>query len=160
MERKILATQQCYVKKDGKYLMLHRAKHKKIMPDVWLAPGGKRERGEGLFECARREILEETGLKIKNLKIKATGAIYLEDIDQELFVHFLTADYDGGELKPEDDDGTLHWLAPEEILKIDNLLAELKQILPFIFDDKSNIISFESIYDKGNNMTHLKIEKN
>ena len=72
-DRKIHATFECFVKKDDKYLMLHRNSDKKIMPNVWMAPGGKREQGEGLFEAAHREVMEETGLKIKKLKIRATG---------------------------------------------------------------------------------------
>ena len=72
-KRNILVTLECFVKKDGKYLMLHRNPDKKILPNVWMAPGGKREHNEGLFECARREIKEETGLEITNLRIKASG---------------------------------------------------------------------------------------
>src|SRR5579864_2542948 len=80
--RNILVTLECFVKKDNTYLMLHRNKDKRIMPDVWMAPGGKREFNEGLFECARREVLEETGLEIKNLRIKVSGNGYLKDLDQ------------------------------------------------------------------------------
>lgn len=87
-QRNISVALECFIKKDGKYLMLHRNPTKKIMPGVWMAPGGKREHNEGLFECARREIFEETGLKIKNLQIKATGNAYLKDLDLEVYFHF------------------------------------------------------------------------
>ena len=42
-QRNIAVTLECFVKKDGKYLMLHRNPKKRIMPDVWMAPGGHRE---------------------------------------------------------------------------------------------------------------------
>jgi len=32
--------------------------------DGWLLPGGGLERDESLFECARREVLEETGIDV------------------------------------------------------------------------------------------------
>lgn len=35
--RNIAITLECFVKKDGKYLMLHRRNDKRIMPDVWMA---------------------------------------------------------------------------------------------------------------------------
>ncbi|PJE62811.1 hypothetical protein COU88_03005, partial [Candidatus Roizmanbacteria bacterium CG10_big_fil_rev_8_21_14_0_10_39_6] len=86
-KRNILVTLECFVHKDGKYLMLHRNADKRIMPGVWMAPGGKREFNEGLFEAARREVLEETGLVIKNLRIKVAANAYMKDIDQEVFFH-------------------------------------------------------------------------
>ena len=153
----ILGTLECYVKKDGKYLMLRRRGDKRIMPGVWMAPGGKREFGEGLFECARREILEETGLQIKNIKIKASGIVTIKDLDLQLLVNFLTAEYADGELM-ECPEGELAWLEPEEILKLENLLEELRRVLPFVFDDKAGIVSFKSVYSSGNNMVEFEIE--
>lgn len=32
--------------------------------DFWLPPGGKLQRGESIFDCARRETMEETGLSV------------------------------------------------------------------------------------------------
>lgn len=152
-----VASLECYVKKDGKYLMLHRAENRHIMPGVWMAPGGKREIGEGLFECARREILEETGLHIKNLQIRAAGIVNIEDLDLQLLVNFLTADYAGGKLK-KCAEGELVWLAPEEILKLDNLLEELRHVLPVMFNG-AEIVSFKSVYGSGNSMVEFEMEK-
>lgn len=129
------------------------------MPDVWMAPGGKREFNEGLFEATRREIMEETGLEIKNLRIKATGNAYMKDIDQEVFFHFVFADYAGGTLKDsKEDDGELRWLTVEEILSQDNLLAEIKEVAPYIFSDDSHVISYTAVYEKGNKMSSFSLE--
>lgn len=157
-ERKIATALECYIKKDDKWLMLHRHPDKKIMPDVWMAPGGKIERNEGLLECARREILEETGLKIKNLRIRATGNAYLKDLDSEMFFHFITADWADGELIAETVVGELVWLTPEEIFLLDNLLAELHEVLPYVFDENGGIISYKAVYESGNNMIEFLLE--
>ncbi len=140
--------------------MLHRNSNKKIMPNVWMAPGGKREFNEGLFECAKREIKEETGLTIKNLKIKVTGNAYLKDIDQELYFHFLVADYAGGVVHQNPEDGELKWLTPSEISKLDNLLSEIHEVLPYIFNDNNDVVSYKAEYSKGNKMTSFIIEDN
>lgn len=158
--RNISVTLECFIKKDRKYLMLHRNKDKRIMPDVWMGPGGKREFNEGLFEATRREIMEETGLKIKNLCVKAIGNAYLKDLDLEVYFHFIIADYAGGKLKQNSkDDGKLMWLTPDEIGKLPNLLSELREILPKLFKDDNKIISYKAVYDKGNNMVEFYLEE-
>lgn len=157
--RNILVTLECFVKKNGKYLMLHRNPDKRLMPGVWMAPGGKREFNEGLFEAARREVLEETGLKIKNIRIRAAGNAYLKDLDQEIYFHLVFADWESGKLTHNYQDGTFVWLTPSEILKLDNLLTEIKKVGRYLFDEKIPPISYKAVYDKGNNMTDFEMEK-
>ena len=159
MKRNLVVTLECFVKKEDKYLLLHRNPNKRIMPDIWMAPGGHREFNEGLFECARREILEETGLTIKNIQIKATGNAYVKDIDQEFYFHMLVADYAGGELKTNESDGTFVWLTNVEILALDKLLPELKHILPHVLSDDPSVISYKAQYTTGTTMDFIEIEK-
>ncbi len=49
--REVSVTIECFVEKDGKWLMLRRHPSKRILPNVWIAPGGHREFCEGLFSC-------------------------------------------------------------------------------------------------------------
>lgn len=158
-DRPMIVGLQCFVKKNGKYLMLKRRETKQIMPGVWMAPGGTREHAEGLFTCARREILEETGLKIKNLSIRAVGTAHLRDINQEIHFHFLTADFASGRLKPETGVGKLTWLKPPEILQLENLLSEHKYILPHVFGKNPQAISFRCVYSRGNHLEKIVIER-
>lgn len=158
MKRNIAVTLECFVKKGEKYLMLHRSPTKRIMPDIWMAPGGHREFNEGLLECAHREILEETGLIIKNLQIKATGNAYIKDIDQEFFFHMILAEYESGEVVGHEKDGALEWLTAEEILRLPNLLPELKHILPHVLSDKPHCISYKAEYKSASEMSSIKIE--
>ncbi len=53
---------------------------------TWSFPGGKLDYAEGIFDCAKREVLEETGLKIKNLRLGP----YTNDFFQEENRHFIT----------------------------------------------------------------------
>lgn len=159
MKRNVVVTLECFVKKGDKYLLLHRNPNKRIMPNIWMAPGGHREFNEGLFECARREVREETGLEIKNIQIKAAGNAYVKDIDQEFFFHMLVADYASGELQTNEKDGTFAWLTREEIMKLDNLLPELKHILPHVLSGNKNVISYTAHYETGTEMNDFKIEE-
>ena len=48
----------CYIKKDNKYLMLHRTKKKNdINEGKWVGPGGKLEKNESPEECIIREVM-------------------------------------------------------------------------------------------------------
>lgn len=65
----ILAT-LCYVKRDGCTLMIHRNKKANdIHEGKWNGLGGKFETGETPEECVIREVLEESGLCIRDPKL-------------------------------------------------------------------------------------------
>ena len=55
----------CHVIRDRR-LLLKKA-NRGISVGKWNAPGGKLEAGEAPEQCARREVQEETGLRIANL---------------------------------------------------------------------------------------------
>ena len=56
-------TTLCYLEKDGAYLMLHRVKKKNdVNEGKWVGVGGHFEEGESPYDCAVREIFEETGI--------------------------------------------------------------------------------------------------
>lgn len=58
-------------------------------PDVkgkWAFPGGHLEYGEEIIDCAERETLEETGLKVKGRDIVAVT----NDVFTELGKHYIT----------------------------------------------------------------------
>lgn len=149
---------QCFVQRGDHYLVLERGVNKRIMPGVVMAPGGKLEPGEGVFAGTRREVLEETGLQINNLQIRASATVVLRDIAQEFHLHVLTASDKGGELVPESENGTLHWLNQDEIINHPQLLAELRDVLPHIFSSNPEVISYRAVYEKGNEMVEFEIE--
>ncbi|MBI5635709.1 NUDIX domain-containing protein [Candidatus Micrarchaeota archaeon] len=70
---------------------------------TWAFPGGRLEEGETVFECAKREAMEEAGVKINNLR----NAAFTEDVfeDGKKYVTlFVLSDLESGEpknLEPE-----------------------------------------------------------
>lgn len=141
--------------------MLQRSSTKRILPNIWIAPGGHQEFTEGLIAATRREIKEETGLDVKDIKLKVVGIAYLKDIEQEFAFRILTAKHAGGALLQNPEDGRLAWLSVEELTNLDNLLAELRPLVPLILGndkDKQEVLSVRVVYDSPNVMSEFEIE--
>jgi 8-oxo-dGTP diphosphatase len=75
----------------------------------WSAPGGHLEFGESWEECARRETLEEAGIKIKNLRfVGLTNDIHKNE-DKHYITIAMLADYDSGEVKIKEPEKLERW---------------------------------------------------
>ena len=111
-------TALCYIEKDGAYLMMHRTK--KINDenhDKWIGVGGKLENGETPYDCARREISEETGLTAHSLFYR--GIItFVSDIYGTEYMHLFTCDKFTGTLNKECDEGELLWVAKDKVFDL------------------------------------------
>jgi 8-oxo-dGTP diphosphatase len=81
--------------KDGK-ILLGRRKSSHGIGD-YAFPGGKLEYMESFQECAEREVMEEAGIKIKNIRFNLLGN---ESYPGKHFAHIgLIADWESGEVQ-------------------------------------------------------------
>lgn len=110
-------TTLCHIEKDNKYLMLHRIKKKNdLNQDKWVGIGGKFEDKESPEECNKREVLEETGLRLENARY--CGIVtFVSDIWETEYMHLFHSDSFSGEIK-ECDEGELCWVDKEEICSL------------------------------------------
>ena len=99
----------------GKLLVavIHRSRHKD-----WSFPKGKVDPGETFPQAAVREILEETGLKIK-LGVKLPTAEYKVPSGEDKQVHYWAARVSDKSLseskfKPSEEVAKVDWLTPEK----------------------------------------------
>ena len=85
--------------KDNRILLGHRIAGGKdtggiFEPDSWCLPGGKQEYDETIFECAKREVKEETNLDVWNLEVFSA----VDDIQPHkhfVTIQMITKDYTG-----------------------------------------------------------------
>ncbi|MDI6743408.1 MAG: NUDIX hydrolase [Smithella sp.] len=103
--------------KDDKVLLVKRG----VEPSkgLWAIPGGTLKLGETMQECAAREILEETGVRI-NVKDCAYVFDYIEREDEgKIKFHFAivdyAADYVSGDPQGSDDALEARWLSAEDL---------------------------------------------
>lgn len=108
----------CYLKKDGRTLMLFRNKKKNDMNGgKWIGLGGKLIDGETPEECAIREIKEESGYIAKNLELKGILTFPAFDGYDTWYVFLYLVKEFEGEMKdcPE---GTLKWIDDKDLFDL------------------------------------------
>jgi 8-oxo-dGTP diphosphatase len=108
----------CYVKRNGKTLMLHRVKKENDMHEgKWNGLGGKLEPGETPEECVIREVEEESGLRLRRPRLH--GIITFPSFDgvDDWYTYLFTATQFDGELidSPE---GKLAWIDDADLLDL------------------------------------------
>lgn len=141
----------CYVRQNGKTLMIHRVKKENdIHQGKWNGLGGKFEPGETPEECARREILEESGLRVTNPILKGflTFPRFAKDEDWYAFV-YLVEEFEGELI--ESPEGHLRWIEDDELLGL-NLWEGDRIFLPWL--NQPGFYSGKFIYENGKLIDH------
>ena len=142
----------CYLRKGDSYLMLLRNKKQNdINEGKWIGVGGKAEFGESMLECAKREILEETGLYASDLSYEGVIHFHYPHMeDEDIYVY--TCDTFTGTLK-DCNEGTLAWIAKEEIMSL-SLWEGDRLFLKKMLNKTENPFIFDLEYDEKGNLIH------
>jgi 8-oxo-dGTP diphosphatase len=75
----------------------------------WCVPGGHIEFGESFAECARRETLEETSIKIKNIKfVTATNDVFAKE-NKHYITIYVEAEWVSGQPKVLEPQKMIEW---------------------------------------------------
>ena len=105
--------------KEGKMLILHRTETAPSMPNKWDFPGGDLDFGEDATEGIKREIREETGLDLRDLRpfdvesrINQVGDFWVT------IAYMAETDLDDVSLSYEHDE--YRWVSKEEFLSLES----------------------------------------
>lgn len=130
--------------KDGKYLIAKRSLEEKAFPGLWTVPGGKIEVDDykdlpkdtgshwyNIFENAlRREVMEETGIEIDNIRYLTSLAFFRPDGIPTIVVS-LFADFADGEVVLNSELSDFAWVTLEEAREyefIEGILEEIEML--------------------------------
>jgi len=116
---------------DGKYLLLHRSSEKyKDTKGSWDIVGGRIDPGSSLLENLKREVLEETKLKITSEpKLIYAQDIILTEKERHIVRLTFTALTDGEPILDTSENVEFVWLDVEELKKQEDLDIYVKEIL-------------------------------
>ena len=109
------------VRRDDRVLLAQRS----LPPGVgkWGFPGGAQELGETVFECARRELLEETGVVAEPVRVLTVIETIRQDEAGKVMTHFtlvcVLLDWRAGEGEPLHDASQVKWLTSDEVGRLE-----------------------------------------
>lgn len=110
-------TTLCYLKQNGNYLMIKKNDDGGQSAGKYLGVGGKLEPGESPDECAKREIKEETGYEVLDLKLRGI-VTFLSDVWEDEIMFLYSAEQLEGELRNDCDEGRLYWIEEDKVLDL------------------------------------------
>lgn len=117
------------VVKDGKILLEKRAE-RFLEGGKWGLPGGFLERGETIEEGAKREVKEETGYKVYNLKLLAiTSNPNRPGEDRQNIVFFFIAEVGEKSEETDDESQAQQWFSLDDLPAADQIAFDFAVII-------------------------------
>lgn len=128
----------CYIKRENKVLLIHRRADLEKFPNFYMGPGGSVEDNETVIDACEREVEEETGLDIENVKLRIVG-VHSHPYRNEAWIVFIfIADYNAG-VERASHEGELEWVKIAEVPKLENIFPDLKFYWPYVFKKENRI---------------------
>lgn len=153
--------------KNGKFLITKRSPKEKAFPGLWTVPGGKLRKSDYaslpkdtadhwynvLEKALEREIEEEVGLKVKNIRYLLSLSFIRADGIPTIIIS-LYCDYDSGKVKLSEESVEYTWVSVNELDKYQfapGLKEEIELVNKTLKEGKHNGWNgkYDSVSDKS-----------
>jgi len=142
---KVIPRTLVFISNRGRFLLINQASQEKIGYERWNGVGGHVEKGENPLEAAKREVYEETGLIISNLKLKYISLV--EGDENTGVCLFIFQGYSNNLKLLKSNEGKINWFSIPELNNL-KTMADVPQLIELInksVDDSSvNILIYSS----------------
>jgi len=108
----------CYVESDERLLLLLNAPGD-AEAGSWGVPAGKLKPGETAWECAARELFEETGIAVDLSKIQSLGSLFIRKPDIDYVFHMFRIKVDTRQaVRLSSEHQSYRWVTAKEIVHL------------------------------------------
>ena len=102
---------------EGRYLFVRRSGLSRHHAGTWEPPGGKMDAGETVDVTLEREVAEETGLRIRDMRV--AGAVEGETEQARFVGLMMEAVAEPGEVTLSEEHDAFVWVTPAEAARLD-----------------------------------------
>lgn len=108
------------IERDKKYLLLKRSKHHTVQMGKWQFPEGGVEFGEQPITAMKRELLEETGLKLKKAELLGINSYVVKKLGTDIYhiVRLVFKVKVSGKLRLGKEHDEFGWFGKKQISKL------------------------------------------
>ena len=122
----------CFITYQDQVLLLRGASDKPIWPDRYNGIGGHVERGEDIFSAALREIKEETGVPVTDLRLRGIVNVAPDSEGPGVVLFIFTAQALSKDVRATAE-GTPIWVPRDDLADLP-LVQDLPLILPRVLE--------------------------
>ena len=121
----------------------------------WIGLGGHLQEDETPEECIRREVREEAGLELQNLRLRGILTFILPDWGNEL-TFLYTAEAEDLPL-PECGEGVLQWVPKKQVMNLP--LWEGDRVFLPLLQTRQEVFSLKLVYAPGGALLETCMEE-
>lgn len=142
----------CFITHDEEVLLLLGGAKKRLWAGRYNGLGGHVEAGEDIDTSVRREVREEAGLEVRDLRLRCVVHADAGDPASGILFFVFTAAADGKNVLPSSE-GALEWW-PVSALPVDKMVEDLPELLPKVLKmGPTDPLLFAAYsYDNGNRL--------